>query len=286
MNTNSKTETTTVEWTPPGHGGLKRSAAKKGVALGVSLEEREDKYWNQVDEVVLYRALERAGYRPIRPVYGAGAGPRIIDFRIRYQIGDRRHVLEAGRNGAQGSMQVGLPSRDRIPHKADCIEVDAELMNFAGNRVRMTLPVEFAVLNHPHASGIDDIGLIFSQAQRPEPNADPEHLVDLLEHALFSPWSGKDEETENRQREKFRTTALEMVDNGLLERAEALQRLAERRYGGSSGLNLRAGERIEVHIREDKRGTHIQVETNTAEQASRATAGTAGNEEMRGFARR
>ena len=274
MNTNREmktTETTTTDaWLPESSSGyteLERAAPKEGAALAVTLEEREERSRNRVDEIVLYRALERAGYRPTRPNYAAEAWQRVINFRIRYKVNDRTHVLEADRDGAQGKMPA---SRDRILHNADCIEVEAELENAAGYRMRMTLPVEFAVVNNAHASWIDDAGLIFSRATRlwPEPSADPEHLVDLLEHALFQPWSADDEETVSQQRENFRATALDMLDDGLLKRADALQRMAERRYGYSYGLKLQPGERIEVHIREDEGGTHIKVESSTAEPAT------------------
>ncbi|MXW34554.1 MAG: hypothetical protein F4X11_22840 [Acidobacteria bacterium] len=98
-------------------------------------------------------------------------------------------------------------------------------------------------------------------------------MNDLIAYAAFKPEENDSDESVTTQRTRFRTTSHDILANGLLDRSEALQRIAQRVYGEGVPIGLQPGESIEVHIRADHRTTHIEVKTHVPRPATNANAG-------------
>ena len=253
---------TRTDWTPGIHGGKlkpwKRDDGGRNrrttSELIVSLEERPDEA--SVDEVVLYRALERAGYRPVEPDGDGDERERVVDFRVVYETGGKKHTLEPDRDGPASAEPL---RRNGRLHDPDHIWVEVIWKDQNGEHKTMTVPVEFAILD-PEERSIEDAGLVTSPV--PGASTEIERLKDLIEHAVFDPWTNDDNESVAADRTRFRRASDYILADGLLERSEALYRMAQREYAERVGIGLRPGESIEVRIHADGEKTQIEVKTD------------------------
>ena len=212
----------------------------------------------ECDETVLYRALERewlAGQVvPLKsPAAEAAGARRLIDYRVVYTTDGHRVVLEPDRRGWDAGERLRRPGR-RLA-RPDDIRVEATLIDSAGTKSRLSMPVEFAILD-PKAAWVDEAGIILSQAPRPA-NADLDKLGSLIRHAIFKPWEGGSGSAREQQL-RFDTDTHGLLATGLLGRAEALERIVERALEGVA-VHLRAGERVRVEFAGTTEGTEATV---------------------------
>lgn len=210
------------------------------------------------DETVLSRALEREGRTGQVVAWKSAAAEaagarRLIDYRVVYTTDGHWVTLEPDRKGWDAGERLKRAGSQLA--QPDDIRVEATLIDSAGAESRVSMPVEFAILN-PKAVWVDEAGIILSQAPRPS-DADLEKLGDLIRHAIFNPWddeSGSDHEQQCR----FDNDTHNLLATKLLGRTEALERIVERALEGVD-VHLRTGERVRVEFVGTDEGTEATV---------------------------
>ena len=212
----------------------------------------------ECDETVLYRALEREGLAgravPMKSDAAEAAGAsRLIDYRVIYTTDGEEVTLEPGRTGWAAGERLKRPGR-RLAEPED-IRVEATLHDAMGGESKLSMPVEFAILD-PKAAWVDEAGIILSRAPRPA-DADLEKLGSLIRHAVFNPWDGRSGSAHEQQL-RFDTDTHALLATALLGRAEALERIVDRALG-DVGVRLRKGERVNVEFRGTDEGTETTV---------------------------